>query len=122
VDPRTVVTVVEEDPTDPNCEPLRENLNRLRRLTDQDGEALRIVTLPMPRPIWYEGQRLPASYANFYIGNDVVLLPAFDPDTDEIARGALQRLFPSRRVVSIDCVDLVWGLGAFHCVTQQWPL
>jgi agmatine deiminase len=121
VDPRTVVTVVEKDPTDPNWEPLRENLERLRRLTDQDGEGLRIVTLPMPRPMWYEGQRLPASYANFYIGNDVVLLPAFDPDTDDNARATLQRLFPTRRVVSIDCIDLVWGLGAFHCVTQQWP-
>jgi agmatine deiminase len=75
----------------------------------------------MPRPLWHEGQRLPASYANFYIANGVVLLPAYDPERDEAARSTLQRLFPTRKVVGIDCTDLVWGLGAFHCVTQQWP-
>jgi agmatine deiminase len=121
VDPTTVVTVVEHDPADSNHGPLQENLARLRRMTDQDGRPLRVVTLPMPRPLWYEGQRLPASYANFYIANEVVLLPAFDPARDAIARDTLQRLFPTRRVVAIDCADLVWGLGAFHCVTQQWP-
>ncbi len=121
VDPRTVVTVVEDDPSDPNYEPLKENLQRLRTMTDQDGDPLRVVTLPMPRPVVREGQRLPASYANFYIANRVVLLPAYDPERDAVAERTLQALFPDRRVVAIDCTDLVWGLGAFHCVTQQWP-
>ena len=117
----TIVTVVEDDPADPNHEPLRENLGRLRAMRRPDGQAYRIVTLPMPRPLEHEGQRLPASYANFYIANDVVLLPTYDPDRDDTARATLQDLFPTRRVVGIDCTDLVWGLGAFHCVTQQWP-
>jgi agmatine deiminase len=120
-DPRTVVTVVEDDPADPNCAPLRDNLERLRSMRDQDGAPFRIVTLPMPRPLEHEGQRLPASYANFYIANGVVLLPTYDPERDEVARVTLQELFPTRRVVGIDCTDLVWGLGAFHCVSQQWP-
>jgi agmatine deiminase len=120
-DPRTVVTVVEDDPADPNYEPLRDNLARLRSMRDQDGEPLRVVTLPMPRPLEHEGQRLPASYANFYIANGVVLLPTYDPARDETARATLQDLFPDRRVVGIDCTDLVWGIGAFHCLSQQWP-
>jgi agmatine deiminase len=90
-------------------------------MTDQDGAPLEIVTLPMPRPLYQDDQRLPASYANFYIGNQVVLLPAYDPPRDAEAQTTLQRLFPDRPVVPIDCTDLVWGLGAFHCVTQQWP-
>jgi agmatine deiminase len=121
VDRRTVVTVVEKNVSDVNYEPLQENLERLRSMTDQDGQPLRIVPLPMPQPIWHEGQRLPASYANFYIANDLVLLPTYDPSRDEEARTTLQTLFPSREVIGIDCRDLVWGLGAFHCVTQQWP-
>jgi agmatine deiminase len=121
IDERTVVTVVEDDPQDDNYAPLQENLRRLREMTDQDGAPLRVVTMPMPPSLSYEGQRLPASYANFYIGNDVVLLPAFDPERDEIARRTLQAFFPARRVIPIDCTDLVWGLGAFHCLTQQWP-
>jgi agmatine deiminase len=120
-DGRTVVTVVEEDPRDENFEPLQENLRRLEEMTDQDGEPLRIVTLPMPRPLYQDDQRLPASYANFYIANGVVLLPTYDPERDARAAATLQELFPTRRVVGIDCTDLVWGLGAFHCVTQQWP-
>jgi agmatine deiminase len=90
-------------------------------MTDQDGRRLGVVTLPMPRALWHEGQRLPASYANFYIANGVVLLPTYDPSRDDEARATLQQLFPDREVVGIDCTDLVWGLGAFHCVTQQWP-
>ncbi len=121
VDEHTIVTVVEDDPTDPNYVPLLENLHRLETMRDQDGQPFRIVTLPMPRPVIYEEQRLPASYANFYIGNDVVLLPGYDAERDEIARATLQDLFPTRRVVVIDCTALVWGLGAFHCLTQQWP-
>jgi agmatine deiminase len=121
VDPTTVVTVVEEDPADQNHEPLQKNLERLRTMRDQDGTPLRVVTLPMPRPIHQEGQRLPASYANFYIANGLVLLPTYDPERDAEAQATLQGLFPGRDVVGIDCTDLVWGLGAFHCVTQQWP-
>ena len=118
---RTVVTVVEEDPADENHALLQDNLHRLESMSDQDGMPLRIVTLPMPRAVVCEGQRLPASYANFYIGNEVVLLPAYDPPRDRVAQETLQRLFPTRRVVPIDCTALIWGLGAFHCLTQQWP-
>jgi len=121
VDPSTVVTVIEDDPQDENYEPLQANLERLRGMTDQDGRPLRIELLPMPRPLYHDGQRLPASYANFYIANGVILLPGYDAERDEEARATLQRLFPGRRVVVVDCTDLVWGLGAFHCVTQQWP-
>jgi len=121
VSPTTVVTVVEEDPADENYTPLQENLERLRGMRDQDGRPLEVETLPMPRPVHHEGQRLPASYANFYIANGLVLLPTYDPSRDEEAKAALSRLFPGRDVVGIDCTDLVWGLGAFHCVTQQWP-
>jgi agmatine deiminase len=120
-DERTVVTVVEDDPRDENFELLQENLRRLQKMTDQDGQPLRIVTLPMPQAVHHEGQRLPASYANFYIGNQVVLLPGYDAERDGIAKATLQELFPTRRVVVIDCTELIWGLGAFHCLTQQWP-
>jgi agmatine deiminase len=121
IDPATVVTVVEDDPADPNHGPLEDNLARLRAMRDQDGRPLKIRTLPMPPPLHHEGQRLPASYANFYIANGVVLLPGYHPATDEIARRTLQECFPTRRVILLDARDLVWGLGAFHCVTQQWP-
>ena len=121
VDSTTVVTVVEDDPSEENYEPLQDNLERLNRMTDQDGRPLRVVTLPMPRPKYHDGQRLPASYANFYIANGIVLLPTYDPERDEQARATLQSLFPDREVIGMDCTDLVWGLGAFHCVTQQWP-
>jgi agmatine deiminase len=122
VDPTTVVTVLEDNPADENYEPLQSNLERLNRMTDQAGRPLRVVTLPMPHPLWYDGQRLPASYANFYIANGLVLLPTYDPGRDDEARSILQSLFPTREVIGMDCTDLVWGLGAFHCVTQQWPL
>jgi agmatine deiminase len=113
---------VEDDPSDTNYEPLQDNLKRLGTMTDQDGRPLQVVTLPMPRRLEHEGQRLPASYANFYIANSVVLLPTYDSRRDGTALDTLQRLFPTRRVIGIDCTDLVWGLGAFHCVSQQWPL
>ncbi len=117
----TVVTVVEEDPQDENFQALQDNLRRLKSMTLQDGRPLRVITLPMPSPIVHEGQRLPASYANFYIANRVVLLPCFNDVNDARAMETLQACFPSRRVVGIDCTDLVWGLGAFHCLTQQVP-
>jgi agmatine deiminase len=97
------------------------NYDRLRRMTDQDGEPLRVVTLPMPAPVHDEGQRLPASYANFYIANGVVLVPVFDDPHDAAALQTLQPLFPGRRVVGLRARKLLWGLGAFHCVTQQQP-
>jgi agmatine deiminase len=121
VDAETVVTVVEHDPSDANHQPLAANLRRLREMTDQDGRALRVVTLPMPRPIFHEGTRVPASYANFYVGNAAVLVPTFGDAADSEALDTLRELFPGRRIVGINAVDLVWGLGAFHCVTQQQP-
>ncbi|MGH7703437.1 MAG: agmatine deiminase family protein, partial [Gemmatimonadales bacterium] len=121
VDPTTVVTALEEDPRDENHTPLRENHRRLLGMQDQDGRPLRVVTLPMPRPLFQDGHRLPASYANFYIANGVVLMPAYDQERDDAARQTLQPLFPTRRVIPINSVDLVWGLGSFHCVSQQWP-
>ncbi len=117
----TIATVVENDPADENHGPLRENLERLRHARDQDGRPFTIVELPMPRPVVRDGQRLPASYANFYVGNTVVLVPTFADPSDAIALAVLGRCFPSRRVVGIDSRDLVWGLGAFHCATQQQP-
>jgi agmatine deiminase len=121
VDPSTVITVVESNRRDENYDRLQANYERLRRMTDQDGRALRLVTLPMPEPVFYEGQRLPASYANFYIANGVVLVPVFDDPYDAAALRTLQELFPRRRVVGINARAMVWGLGAFHCVTQQQP-
>jgi agmatine deiminase len=117
----TVVTVVERDPADENYAPLQENLDRLRLMTDQDGRPLRVVELPMPRPLFYDGQRLPASYANFYIANEKVLVPTYRDPSDREACQLLQALFPTRQVVPIDCTQLIWGLGAIHCVTQQQP-
>ena len=121
VGPRTVVTVVEDDPEDDNYEPLQENLERLRGMTDLDDKPLEIVTLPMPDPVMFTGQRLPASYANFYIANDRVLVPTFNDPKDRIALGILAELFADREVVGIHAVDPVWGLGTLHCLTQQEP-
>jgi agmatine deiminase len=121
VAPGVVVTVVEEDPRDENHEVLRENLARLRGMTDARGRRLEIVTLPMPEPVVHDGQRLPASYANFYVANAAVLVPVFDCPNDRRALAAIAQLFPGRRTVGIRATDLVWGLGAFHCLTQQQP-
>ncbi|HJQ84003.1 MAG TPA: agmatine deiminase family protein [Candidatus Binatia bacterium] len=121
VDPVTIVTVVEDDPGDPNHEPLRENRERLARMTDQDDRPLRVVTLPMPAPLFLDGRRLPASYANFYVANGVVLVPTFNDPRDREALAVLADLFPTRQVVGIHAVDLVWGLGTIHCMTQQEP-
>jgi agmatine deiminase len=121
VGPRTVLTVVEGDPRDSNHAALAENLRRLRAMTDQDGEPLEVVTVPLPAPVVHEETRLPASYANFYVGNAVVLLPVYGDPHDALAVAALERAFPGRRVAAIDARELIWGLGAFHCVTQQMP-
>ncbi len=117
----TIVTVIEEDPTDENYQPLKENYERLQTMRDQQGKPLQIVTMPMPGAMEYEGQRLPASYANFYIANHAVLVPTYRHANDVLALETLQKLFPTRRVIGIDCTDLIWGLGALHCVTQQQP-
>ncbi len=122
VAPRTVVVVVEDDPADENYLPLQENLERLRGMTDLEGRPLEVVPLPMPDPVVFTGQRLPASYANFYIANDRVLVPTFNDPQDRIALGTLAELFPGRTVVGIHATDLVWGLGTLHCLTQQEPL
>jgi agmatine deiminase len=119
--PRTVVTAVEQNSADPNYAALQENLRRLCDMSDVAGRRLEIIQLPMPAPIWLDGQRLPASYANFYIANDRVLMPTFNDPNDRIALGILADLFPGRAVVGIHAVDLVWGLGTLHCLTQQQP-
>ncbi len=121
IGPKSVVTVVEEDERDPNYEPLQENLHCLRQMTTEHDKPLEIHTLPMPRKIVRDGQRLPASYANFYIANRVILLPVFADVNDKWAIAVLETAFPDRKVVPIDCRELVWGLGAFHCLTQQQP-
>ena len=118
----TVVTVVEPDPSDENHAPLAENRERLAGVTLADGRRLEVVELAMPRPVEFRGDRLPASYANFYVANRVVVMPAFNDPADEPNRQALARCFPGRDVVAIDCTDLVLGLGAFHCLTQQVPV
>jgi agmatine deiminase len=122
VGPAAVVAAVEEDPKDANFEPLRENWERLAEMTDLRGKALRLIALPMPGPVMFRGQRLPASYANFYIANDRVLVPTFNDPADRRALGILAEAFPGRVVVGIHAVDLVWGLGTMHCLTQQQPL
>ena len=121
VSPDTVVTVVEEDEDDPNYEPLELNFQRLRTMQLSNGSPLRILKLPMPSRIMRKGQRLPASYANFYVANAVVLLPTYNDSNDAWAASVLKEAFPGRRIVSIDCRELIWGLGAFHCLTQQQP-
>jgi len=121
VDPGTVVTVVEEDPQDENHGLLQENLDRLKTMTDQSGNPLRVVELPMPGVVEHEGQRLPASYANFYIANGLVLVPTYRHPNDVRALDVLRSVFPRHRVEGIDSTDLIWGLGSFHCISQQEP-
>jgi len=121
VNPKTVVTVVEENPSDANFAPLQENLALLKKMKDQDGRALQVETIPMPAPVYFDGQRLPASYANFYIANKIVLVPTFNDANDRIAMNTLARFFPSREIAGIACRDLVLGLGTIHCMTQQQP-
>jgi len=117
----TVVTMVEPDSKDENHSPLRANLRRLQSARDQNGRQLTVVELPMPQPVVFEGRRLPASYANFYIANGVVLVPVFNRRNDRIALNTLAQLFPTREIVPIYSGDFIWGLGAMHCMTQQQP-
>lgn len=120
VSERKIVTVVEENRKDSNYEPLQENLARLRAM-NWNGAPFEIITMPMPARIVREDLRLPASYANFYIANECVLLPTFNDANDTVAKSILAKVFPERRIVPIDCSELIWGLGAFHCLTQQQP-
>jgi agmatine deiminase len=122
VDARTVVIAQEDDPADANHRALRDNWARLAGMTNAAGQPLRVIGLPMPAPVFLDGVRLPASYANFYIGNQAVLVPTFNDPNDRRALSILADLFPTRRVVGIHAVDLVWGLGTLHCMTQQEPL
>ena len=120
VSKRAAVTVVEENRDDENYQPLQENLVRLQAMKIGD-HAIDVITLPMPKKIMREGLRLPATYANFYIANTCVLVPTFADSADESALSILSGCFPNRRVIGIDCRELIWGLGAFHCLTQQQP-
>jgi agmatine deiminase len=117
----TVVTMVEHNSKDENHAPLLANLRRLEAARDQDGKQLTIVEFPMPQPVVFEGRRLPASYANFYIANGVVLVPVFNCTNDRIALNTLAQLFPTREIIPIYSGDFIWGLGAMHCMTQQQP-
>jgi agmatine deiminase len=117
----TVVTVVEENKADGNYEILQENLHLLQQMRLEDGKQLNVVELPMPSPVIWEEQRLPASYANFYIANEVVVVPTFRDKNDQKALNILSGCFPTRRVVGIDSTDIIWGLGSFHCLSQQEP-
>jgi agmatine deiminase len=121
VNPTTVITVVEADPRDPNYAALQENLALLKTMKDQDGRPLRVETLPMPAPVFFNRQRLPASYANFYVANKLALVPVFNDPNDRAALNTLAALFPDREVVGIYSRDLVLGLGTIHCMTQQLP-
>jgi agmatine deiminase len=121
VSPDTVITMIEPNERDGNYSALHHNLGRLRAARDQNGRRLTVVEIPMPRPVVFEGRRLPASYANFYIANEVVLMPVFDDPNDRIALNTLAELFPAREIIPIYSGDLIWGFGALHCMTQQQP-
>lgn len=121
VGPRTVAAAVEPDPGEENHQPLQDNLERLKAMRDQDGRRLDIVELPMPRPLLFEGERVPATYANFYIANRCVLVPTFNDPSDGVAIGILQQCFPDREVCGIHCTDVAVGAGALHCLAQQQP-
>lgn len=122
VNPNTVVLAQENNPNDENYAPLQENRERLQGVRLSNGDSLEAVPLPMPRPLYFERIRLPASYANFYIANRVVLVPTFNDPNDRIALGILAELFPEREVIGIHAVDLIWGFGAIHCLTHEEPM
>ena len=117
----TVLTMIEPNKSDPNHEVLADNVRRLRASTDHNDKKFRIVELPMPRRVTFEGRRLPASYGNFYIANGIILVPVFNDPNDRIALNTLSELFPNREVIPIYSGDFVWGLGAMHCMSQQQP-
>jgi len=121
VNARTLVLIREDNPADINYRPLAENWERIQGLRLEDGSKPEVVALPMPAPLTFAGDRLPASYANFYVANKLVLVPTFNDPADRVALTALARAFPDREVVGINSTDLIWGLGALHCMTQQEP-
>jgi agmatine deiminase len=121
VNPKTLVLVREKDSRDANYRPLAENWERIRDLRLENGSKPEVVSLPMPAPLYFDGVRLPASYANFYISNAAVIVPTFNDPNDRVALGILGELFKDRPVVGIHAVDLVWGFGSLHCLTQQQP-
>ena len=121
VNSSTVVICREENSRDYNHAVLEENIDRLKTMRTEDGLKINVVPIPMPEPLVFNGQRLPASYANFYIANSAVLVPTFNDPNDRVALGILSELIPDRPVVGIHAVDLVWGLGTLHCMTQQQP-
>ncbi|MGO8932694.1 MAG: agmatine/peptidylarginine deiminase [Terracidiphilus sp.] len=121
VAPAAIVAAVEPDTRDPNHAPLAENLSRLKSARTLQGKQFTVIELPMPCPIVFRGQRLPASYANFYVANGLVLVPTFHDPNDRVALNTLAELFPGREIIGIHSVDLIWGLGALHCMTQQQP-
>ncbi len=120
VNPTTVVSGYDEG-DDENSEALRKNYQLLCQSTDQNGRKLRVIKLPMPGNVAYDGKRLPASYTNFYIGNRTVLVPTFESEKDKVAMSILQKFFPKRKVVGVNCIDLICGFGAIHCISQQQP-
>ena len=117
----TVVTVVEEDTLDENYHPLQENLKLLSKARVENGKQLNIVELPMPSAVVHEDMRLPASYANFYIANKYVVVPTYRDKNDDKALSILHQCFPERKVIGLDSYDIIWGLGSFHCLSQQEP-
>jgi agmatine deiminase len=121
VSPRTLVLIKEARRADRNHRPLAENWERIRDLRLEDGSKPEVVALPMPEPLYHDGQRLPASYANFYVANAAVLVPTFNDPSDRVALGILGELFRDRPVVGIHAADLVLGYGTLHCLTQQQP-
>jgi agmatine deiminase len=121
VGPTTVVAALEDDPADENHEPLQDNFDRLQSMTDARGLPLEVVPIPMPRPLYHDTQRLPACYLNFYAANRVVIVPQFDDRADWVAVQTLARLFPDRQIRGLAATDLAWGLGAYHCISQQQP-
>lgn len=121
VNSHTVVTAVEEDKSSPNYTILKKNLEILKTFRLTDGKPLQVIELPMPGPVLYDGEQLPASYANFYIANKVVAVPVFEDKNDEKALKILQECFPDKKVVGLRSIDIIWGLGSFHCLSQQEP-
>jgi agmatine deiminase len=121
VNENTVITAIEDNKDDTNYQPLQDNLEALKKMRLPNGQPLHIIELPMPTAQYYDGRRLPASYANFYIANAAVIVPTFRCDNDAKALAILTKVFPDRKVIGIDSVDIVWGLGSFHCLSQQEP-
>jgi agmatine deiminase len=120
-DQSTVITVVEEDPNDTNFKPLQENAKRLKAMKDERGTPLTVIEIPMPKKFIVDGRRMAATYANFLIANNVVLVPIYMQPSDDVALTTLKKCFPKHDVIGIDCRELIWGNGSIHCASQQQP-